>query len=134
MQTSNAVDHALATAIDRPVWRKLARWSLTDDSAVARVNALGIVAKAPTQTLTGHVATVLHRDTDVRDLYMRAVVARVLGVDHDTAATYITNPARLPAIHLAAQRLAAETVAPNDSGARWCAATMLARISPYTGR
>lgn len=134
VQTSNALDHAIAATVDRPVWRKLARWSVGESSAITRVNALGIVAKAPGQSLGQHVATVLEHDEAVRDLYLAAVAARVLGVDHATGAAYVADPARLPAVQLAAQRFATEAIAPNDAGARWCAATMLARMAPHIGR
>ncbi|MFD6357961.1 helix-turn-helix domain-containing protein [Nocardia tengchongensis] len=134
VQTSNAVDHAIAAAVDRPVWRKLARWSIGESSTITRVNALGIVAKAPGQSLGEHVAAVLEHDEAVRDLYLTAVTARILGVDHTTAAAYIADPSRLPAVQLAARRFASEAIAPNDAGARWCAATMLACMAPYIGR
>ncbi|MFE3081758.1 helix-turn-helix domain-containing protein [Nocardia tengchongensis] len=134
VQTSNAVDHAIAATVDRSVWRKMARWSIGESSAITRVNALGIVAKAPGQSLGAHVVTVLDHDEAVRDLYLAAVAARVLGVDHATAAAYVADPARLPAVQLAAHRFAGEAIVAGDAGARWCAATMLARMAPHIGR
>lgn len=133
VQTSHAVDHAIAATLDGPTARRLIRWAENEANPIVRVNAAGIVAKLPGQGLALPVATVLTHDAEVRERYMRAVVARVLGVDHDEAAQWIAEPARMPAAHLAAQRLAQETISPTDAGARWCAATMLARMAPHTG-
>ncbi|WP_433734815.1 twin-arginine translocation signal domain-containing protein [Nocardia sp. CA-129566] len=134
VQTSHVVDRAIATVIDKPVLRRLQRWMETEDSDIVRVNAAGILAKAPGQPAADHVAAVLQHDADVQARYLTAVVARVLGIDHATAAEYVSDPYALPAVHLAAQRLAAEAINPNDVGARWCSATMLARLSPLLGR
>jgi transcriptional regulator with XRE-family HTH domain len=133
VQTSHSVDTAIATVVDGPVLRKLKRWTETDDSPIVRVNAAGIIAKAPGQSMAGHVAAILAHDEAVAQRYLTAVVARLLGIDHPTAAGYVAVPTTVPTPMLAAQRFAAEVFNPNDAGARWCAATMLTRLSPHLG-
>ncbi|WP_405487834.1 helix-turn-helix domain-containing protein [Nocardia sp. NBC_00511] len=134
VQTSHAVDHALAAQLDGATVRKLARWASEENSSVVRVNAAGILAKLPGQAPAGHVVSVLRRDQSVQDRYLTAVVARVCGIDHELARQYMTTPTLMPSPMLVAQRLSAEALNPNDAGARWCAATMLARLSPQLGQ
>ncbi|MFE7717509.1 helix-turn-helix transcriptional regulator [Nocardia rhizosphaerihabitans] len=134
VQTSHAVDHAIAAGLDTPTFRRLTRWSETESSPIARVNALGILAKHPEQAGAGRVAVILAEDLEVQRLYLRAVVARLLDTDTSTAAQYLKSPDRVPDIASATTRLIAEVVSPGDAGARWCAGTMLANLAPYTGR
>jgi hypothetical protein len=108
LQTSHATDLALGrlAAADRPVLWRLARWADDGDSDILRVNAAGVLAKTGHLEFAGFPAEVLGRDRDVRTRYLRAMVARV---GRDTG------------------QLCAEVQNPADSGARWCAAWLLAR-------
>ena len=115
LQTTHATDLALGrlAAADRPALWRLARWADDGDSDILRVNAAGVLAKTGDLEFAGLPAEVLGRDRDVRTRYLRAMVARV-GRD--------TN------------RLCAEVQNPADSGARWCAAWLLARDSSAASR
>lgn len=115
LQTTHATDLALGrlAAADRPVLWRLARWATDGDSDILRVNAAGVLAKTGDLEFAGYPAEVLGRDGDVRTRYLRAMVARV-GRD--------TN------------RLCAEVLNPADSGARWCAAWLLARDDSAAAR
>jgi hypothetical protein len=135
VQTSYAVDHAIAaTMSDYSSLRRLRTWAEGEASPIVRVNATGILAKMPGQTAADHVVTVLEHDAAVRDRYLTAVVARLCGVDHPSAARHIDSPGQFGQPQLLAQRLVAEAVNPDDAGARWCSATLLARLSPHLGR
>ncbi|MEV6274952.1 helix-turn-helix transcriptional regulator [Nocardia sp. NPDC051832] len=134
VQTSHAVDHALAAQLDGPTRRKLARWAVDEPSEVIRVNAAGILAKLPGQQAAGTVCQLLTSDEPVRDRYLTAVVARICGIDHETARTYIHTPTLTPSPLLVAQRLSAEVLNPHDAGARWCSGVMLSKLSPLIGQ
>lgn len=133
VQTSHGIDVAIATMADRKTVGNLHRW-LDDASPVLRVNAAGILAKVPAQTEAGVVASLLTRDSEVRTLYMTAVVARVCGLDWSLAAELAAKPEKFPQPTLAAQRFAHEAVSDRDAGARWCSAAMLQALSPMIGR
>lgn len=115
LQTSHATDLALGrlAAADRPVLWRLARWADDGDSDILRVNAAGVLAKTGDLEFSGFPAEVLGRDRDVRTRYLRAMVARV---GRDTS------------------QLCAEVQNPADSGARWCAAWLLARDGSAASR
>jgi transcriptional regulator with XRE-family HTH domain len=115
IQTSHATDLALGrlTSTDRPVMWRLARWADDGDSDILRVNAAGVLAKTGDLEVAGLPAVMLGRDPAVRARYLRAMVARV---GHDTGL------------------LAAEMLNPADSGARWCAAWLLARDGSAASR
>jgi transcriptional regulator with XRE-family HTH domain len=115
IQTSHATDLALGrlAAADRPVMWRLARWADDGDRDILRVNAAGVLAKTGSLDFAGIPAAVLGRDRDVRARYLRAMVARV---GHDTA------------------QLGTEVLNPDDSGARWCAAWLLARDGSAAAR
>jgi transcriptional regulator with XRE-family HTH domain len=132
VQTSHVVDRAIAAEIDKSTVRRMLMWAQDDGSELVRVNAAGILAKIQAGPADA-VVRVLTHDYDVSRRYMTAVVARVLGVDHGQAAGYVVSPETAPVQQLA-QSLTAETINPNDVGARWSAATMLARLSPHLGR
>ncbi|MEO6088190.1 MAG: DUF296 domain-containing protein [Umezawaea sp.] len=68
------------------------------------------------------------------DLYITAVVARVCGLDWETAQHVSVAPQNFPNPRLVAGRFAREVVNPRDAGARWCSAAMLQRLSPMIGR
>jgi hypothetical protein len=115
IQTSHATDLALGrlAAADRPVMWRLARWADDGDRDILRVNAAGVLAKTSILDFARIPAAVLGRDLDVRARYLRAMVARV---GRDT------------------ERLGAEVLNPDDSGARWCAAWLLARDGSAAAR
>jgi transcriptional regulator with XRE-family HTH domain len=115
IQTSHATDLALGrlAAADRPVMWRLARWADDGDRDILRVNAAGVLAKTGSLDFAGLPAAVLGRDRDVRARYLRAMVARV---GRDT------------------ERLGTEVFNPDDSGARWCAAWLLARDGSAAAR
>jgi hypothetical protein len=94
------------------LWR-LARWADDGDSDILRVNAAGVLAKSGDLEFAGLPAEVLARDRDVRTRYLRAMVARV-GRDTNKLCAEVQNPA--------------------DSGARWCAAWLLARDGSAASR
>jgi len=130
VQTSHTLDHAIAAELDRATIRRMLRWAQNDPSEIIRVNAAGILAKtrdAPAEA----IASILAHDDEVRRRYMTAVLARILDIDHSHAAGYLIAPETLPSSAATAERLALESMNRTDVGARWCAATMLARMSPY---
>jgi transcriptional regulator with XRE-family HTH domain len=134
VQTSHDVDLAIATVTDAPTVRRLRVWSESETSDVVRVNAAGILAKLPNQALSDHVVSVLEHDHAVAHRYLVAVAARVLGIDRDRAVSVVHAPTTLGSPTLAAQRFAAEALNPSDVGARWCSATLLARLAPALGK
>lgn len=107
VQTTHAVDHSLqALAIrEKRTIKRLRLWLNDGDTAELRVNAAGILAKTGDADLADEVALALARDADARDRYLTAVQNRV-GTELDVLAAELHN-----------QR---------DSGARWCAAYLLA--------
>lgn len=107
VQTTHAVDHSLqALAIrEKRTIKRLQLWLNDGDTAELRVNSAGILAKTGNAELADDVALALARDDDTRDLYLAAVRNRVG-----------TQPGDL----------AAELHNQRDSGARWCAAYLLA--------
>ena len=115
LQTTHATDLALGrlAAADRPALWRLARWADNGDSDILRVNAAGVLAKTGDLEFAGLPAKVLGRDRDVRTRYLRAMVARV-GRDTNQLCAEVQNPA--------------------DSGARWCAAWLLARDGSAASR
>ncbi|MFF0490111.1 helix-turn-helix domain-containing protein [Nocardia sp. NPDC004068] len=134
VQTSHAVDQVLATRLDGSTVRRLLAWSTDEPSDIVRVNAVGILAKLPGQGAARQVVRVIEHDSAVRSRYETAVVARLCGINHTQAHGYVQTPELIPSAELVAQRLSAEAMNPNDAGARWCAATMLAKLSPYLGQ
>lgn len=107
VQTSHAVDHGLARRLprERRTVIRLSGWMNDGETAVLRVNAAGILAKTGNLDLADDVAVALDRDGGMRERYLEAVTTRV---GRGSAA------------------LARELSNPSDSGARWCAAHLLA--------
>lgn len=105
VQTSHETDMLISGAAtqDVAIVRRLVRW-LDDGPAVLRVNACGIVAKTSKLELIDQAAHALRRDAEIRDLYLRAVSARV-GTDPRVLIKELFNP--------------------KDAGARWCSAMLL---------
>jgi transcriptional regulator with XRE-family HTH domain len=133
VQTSHGIDLVLASFVEPSARRKLTAWAKDGDIPVLRVNAAGILAKLPSQDSGQVVATVLQQDAEARDRYLTAVVARLFKVDWSVAERLAADPTKLPAPRQAARILAAETLNPRDSGARWCAASLLRDLSPMVG-
>lgn len=134
MQTTYEVDRAIASGVDNGTRRILRRWAIDLANPVARVNATGILAKVPGQSESQRVVTILQNDEDVRRLYLTAVTTRVCSLDWGRAATLVENPSSFPSVSFAAERFAREVMNPADSGARWCSAAMLQKLSPAIGR
>jgi transcriptional regulator with XRE-family HTH domain len=126
-QTSHATDQAIAGLVSRssPSIASLAKWSRSGRS-VLRVNAAGILAKIKSPIIGNEAVGVLRTDGDVRELYMTAVVARVLSVSWDDADDLAHGNGCLPS-EAAVAAFRTELTNPNDAGARWCSVVMLAR-------
>jgi transcriptional regulator with XRE-family HTH domain len=108
IQTTHAVDHGiqrLAVRDNAAVYR-LTNWLENGSQAVLRVNAAGILGKTGSPDIADSVALSLRHDQEVRDLYLKAVRSRV---------------------GISTEALSAELVNQTDSGARWCAAYLLAQ-------
>ncbi len=127
LQTSHATDRAIASLVAResPSVASLVKWSQRG-KAVLRVNAAGILAKVKSPTIDNEAVGVLRTDGDVRELYMTAVVSRVLSVPWDDANDLAHGNGCLPS-DAAVAAFTAELTNPNDAGARWCSVVMLAR-------
>lgn len=132
VQTTYEADLAVASIVDRGAVRSLRRWMI-DGEPILRVNAAGILAKLPGQDWSETVVQTLGHDSELRDRYLTAVVARVMSTDRPTAATMVRDPRMVPRPALAAEKFAREAVNPVDAGARWCSGAMLQRLSPALG-
>jgi len=125
IQTTHKTDRAVAALVGRRPGSiaSLVKWS-QKGKALLRVNAAGILAKAGSPTIDNEAVTILRADDEVRDLYLTAVIYRVLGISWDSAADMASsrNPLSEPT-HLGL--FASELSNPNDSGARYCSALML---------
>jgi transcriptional regulator with XRE-family HTH domain len=126
MQTSHTTDKAIAAYVarDPASIACLAKWSRSG-RAVLRVNATGILAKVRSPLVDNEAVTVLRGDGDVRELYLTAVIARVLNLPWDDAGDLARGGA--PPSPEAVPALSAELGNPADAGARWCSALLLAR-------
>jgi transcriptional regulator with XRE-family HTH domain len=136
MQTTHGTDLVIAHKVsgDKAATGSLRRWMADGETAVLRVNAAGILAKLPGQQAAEQISRVLAHDTETRQLYKTAVLARVGAIEWDKASAVVTGQAGAltPAqARFLAARLAAEAVNPRDAGARWCSAVMLRDISPF---
>ena len=134
VQTTYAMDKAVAALVDTTTKRALRRWSRDHESATVRVNAAGILAKLPDQSASEHVVTVLENDDDVRRRYQAAVTMRVCGLSWQHAMRVTRQPAEFSSITASARRFSSEALNPADAGARWCSARTLAMLSPWIGR
>lgn len=106
VQTTHAVDHSLQGLVvrEKRTVKRLRAWMVDGDTAELRVNSAGILAKTRDIDLADEVALTLARDQETRDLYLSAVRRRLR--DNDALAAELRNE--------------------RDSGARWCAAYLLA--------
>lgn len=125
VQTSHATDKAIGTLVarDAPAVASLVKWSKRGP-AVLRVNSVGILAKVGSPLLDDNVVTALKTDSEVRQLYLTAVCARVLAIPWDQA-QHATQAAPAAEPDLAA--FARELTNTTDSGARMCSLLMLAQ-------
>jgi transcriptional regulator with XRE-family HTH domain len=126
-QTSHEVDKTIAalTSRDTPSLASLAQWSRRGNP-VLRVNAMGILAKVGSPVFDGDVARQLRTDAETRELYLTAVLSRVLAMPWADAGNVArTGRALEDERQLAA--FAAEVGNYSDAGARWCSIVMLAR-------
>jgi hypothetical protein len=131
VQTTHGTDLVIAALSDKASKRNLKRWMYDGDNPILRVNATGILAKLPSQEEADQVAVVLGADVETRQLYTTAVVARIGGVQWETASAVAKG--RVPSPRQAqflASRLTREVLNPRDAGARWCSAAMLRDLSP----
>ena len=127
IQTTHATDRAVASLVARrfPSIASLAKWARSG-KPLLRVNAAGILAKVKSPTIDNEAVAVLQADAEVRELYLTAVIHRVLGLSWDAAANMAVSPRPLSEPSTL-QTFASELSNPNDSGARWCSVVMLAR-------
>ena len=130
VQTSHQIDKVIGALVakDSPSVGSLLKW-MRNGSPVLRVNAAGILAKVGAPAMDNDVVQALRSDRESRDLYLTAVVSRVLGVPWDYAGHVaasgrpLSDPAQI-------ESFATEVRNPYDSGARWCSVVMLARTRP----
>jgi transcriptional regulator with XRE-family HTH domain len=128
VQTSHEVDKTIASMIarDTPSLASLAKWSRRG-SPILRVNAAGILAKVGSPTMDNDVVQLLKVDREARELYLTAVVSRVLGTLWEdagriaTSGQPLTNDSQI-------EPFATEACNERDSGARWCSVVMLGRM------
>ncbi len=90
-----------------------------------RVNAAGILAKTGSPLVDTEAVGVLRTDGEVRELYLTAVLARVLSLSWNASAALATSAAGLADLYVS--HLVDELNNPYDAGARWCSAVMLYR-------
>jgi hypothetical protein len=126
-QTSHEVDKTIAALVaqDTPSLAALTKWTRTGEP-VLRVNASGILAKVGSPVLDAQVARRLTTDAEVRDLYLTAVLARVLELPWDEASHLARSSGPLSDEHQI-KMLSAEVNNTADAGARWCSIVLLAR-------
>jgi transcriptional regulator with XRE-family HTH domain len=127
VQTSHEVDKTIAALVakDTPSLASLAKWTRRG-SSILRVNAAGILAKICSPAMDNDVLSTLKADQEARDLYLTAVVSRVLRMPWDDAGRIATSGQPLSDLsHV--ESFAVEARNPADSGARWCSVVLLAR-------
>jgi len=126
-QTTHEVDKAIAALVssDTSSLASLATWARSGP-AVLRVNAAGILAKVRSPVADNAAVQVLKADPRVRELYLAAVVSRVLSKPWDDAFTIATADRSLSELDV--QGFADEIQNPADSGARWCSVVLLSRV------
>jgi len=126
LQTSHETDKAIASLVapDTASLAALTKWSRRGRT-ILRVNAAGILAKTGSPLVDTEALAVLRTDGDVRELYLTAVLARVLSLPWSQAGDMATSGLGLSDADVG--RLAEELRNPYDAGARWCSAVMLYR-------
>lgn len=131
LQTSHATDKAVAALVARnpPSIASLAKWSRTG-KAVLRVNAAGILAKVKSPLIDNEAVMVLRADGDVRELYLTAVIARVLRMPWNDANELAAGDG-IPPLPDTIQAFSTELGNAADAGARWCSAVLLAQARQH---
>ncbi|MEU7589455.1 helix-turn-helix transcriptional regulator [Micromonospora sp. NPDC049230] len=126
VQTTHATDRAVASLVARnaPSIASLAKWCRSG-KAVLRVNSAGILAKVGSPVIDNEAISVLRADAEVRELYLTAVLHRVLGLDWNVSADLAAAPEPFSTDQL--MLLQAELSNPHDSGARYCSVLLLTR-------
>ena len=132
-QTTHSIDLILQKFVLRhqPIDNLLNEWMSKSANAVLRVNSAGILAKLGETTAADAVVMNLKIDRDSRQLYLTAVLSRVLALEWNQAAQFAASIERtsadtrcdLTTTQLAV--LARELSNPRDGGARWCSAVLL---------
>lgn len=124
--TSHQTDRAIGSVVARqtPCLATLQKWMRTG-SVVLRANSAGILAKTGSPVLADEVAVHLNQDGDARDLYLTAVVARVLGLPWEEASRLVNAPQFTEA---QVRAIAAEVTNDYDAGARWCSVHLLGGV------
>lgn len=132
VQTSHEIDKTIASMVaeDTPSLASLAKWTRRG-SPVLRVNATGILAKIGSPAMDNDVVRTLRADTEARNLYLTAVIARVLGMPWDEAGRIARSAQPLPEY---IELFASEARNPKDSGARWCSVLLLSKARPEDPR
>jgi hypothetical protein len=124
--TSHETDRAIGAVVARqtPCLATLQKW-MRAGSAVLRANSAGILAKTGSPVFADEVAVHLNEDGDARDLYLTAVVARVLGLPWEEASRLAGAPQFTEA---QVRAIAAEVANGYDAGARWCSVHLLGSV------
>jgi len=124
-QTSHATDKTIGILVSRqtPCIASLGKWMRTGNPTL-RVNAAGILAKSGLHDAANTVAAHLCADADARQLYLTAVVARVLGAPWDDAG-HLARTASFDEQQIKA--IAGEVANSYDAGARWCSIHLVGR-------
>src|SRR5256714_5199966 len=130
VQTSHEIDKVIGSLVakDMPSVGSLLKW-MRSGSAVLRVNAAGILAKMGAPAMDNDVVQALKADRESHDLYLTAVVSRVLGLPWDDAGNLAVSGQPLSDPR-EVESFATEARNPYDSGARLCSVLMLARTGP----
>jgi transcriptional regulator with XRE-family HTH domain len=125
LQTSHATDRGIAALVGQntAAVATLSKWT-GRGNAVLRVNACGVLAKVPSPVIGSEAVTVLRNDGQVRELYVTAVLSRVLALPWSEAAQFATADGLNE--HQVG-KLTNELGNQYDAGARWCAAVTLYR-------
>ncbi|GAB1688796.1 helix-turn-helix domain-containing protein [Krasilnikovia sp. M28-CT-15] len=126
-QTSHATDRAIASIVarDTPSLAALVKWSRAG-TAVLRVNAAGILAKVGSPLVDSEAIAALRTNATVRELYLTAVLSRVLALPWGEANNLASSQSGLAnPEHVVA--MSTELNNPYDSVARWCSTVMLYR-------
>lgn len=131
-QTSHQTDREIARllAASDTSLTTLLSWTRRG-KPLLRVNAVGILAKTGAAPLDSDIIGTLRGDHDVRQLYLTAVLARILGLSWDHARRLADGDDQLDPGQLG--RVAAELNNPYDAGARWCATVLLFRDRQNAG-
>lgn len=127
-QTTHATDRAIASLVARssPTIASLTKWARSG-KPVLRVNAAGILAKMRSPVVDNEAVEVLRADGDTRELYLTAVVSRILSVPWEDANALAFGSVAL-GVPKAVQAFSGELSNTHDSGARFCSVMMLARF------